>query len=78
MSGANGCRGASWSEELDGKELCGALGDEHDREPRGSPFSGHHLHRQPSLLHLLQCGMLITKCSPSTAITYQIVQLYLI
>ena len=25
-SGANGCRGASWSEELDGKQLCGALG----------------------------------------------------
>ena len=26
MSGAIGCRGASWSEQLDGKELRGALG----------------------------------------------------
>ena len=31
MSGANGCRGASWSEQVDGKELRGAHGYEHDR-----------------------------------------------
>ena len=52
--GAIGCRGASWSEQLDGKELRGALGDERYKEPRGSPFAGHRLHGQPTLLHLLQ------------------------
>ena len=51
MSGAIGCRGASWSEELDGKELRGALSDERDQEPRGSPFSGHRL---SILIHRLQ------------------------
>ena len=30
-SGMDGCRGASWSEELDGKELRGALGGERDQ-----------------------------------------------
>ena len=34
-----GSRGASWSEQLAGKKLGGALGDERDQEPRGSPFS---------------------------------------
>ena len=47
MSGANGCQGASKGEELDGKELREALGDERDLEPRGSPFSGHCLRGQP-------------------------------
>ena len=47
---------------------------ERDKEPRGSPFSGHRLHGQPTLLHLLQCGMLIRKCSPCTAVMYQAVQ----
>ena len=37
-SGANGCEGVSWSEELDVKELRGALGSEHEPEPRGCPF----------------------------------------
>ena len=32
MSGAIVCRGASWSEQLDGKELRGALGGERDLE----------------------------------------------
>ena len=59
-SGADGCREASWSEELDGKELRGALGSKRTLEPRGSPFSGHRL---PTLLHRLQCGMLISKCT---------------
>ena len=31
----NRCQGASWNGELDGKELRGALGDEHELEPRG-------------------------------------------
>ena len=44
--------GASWSEQLDGKELRGAFGGERD-----DPFSGHRL---PILLHLLLCGMLIS------------------
>ena len=52
MSEAIGCRGASWSEELDGKELCGALGGERDQEPRGSPFSGHRQYGQPFQHHL--------------------------
>ena len=51
MSEVNGCQGASWSEELDGKELHGALGGERDLQPRGSPFFGHCLHGQPILLH---------------------------
>ena len=68
MPGADGCRGASWSEELDGNELHGVLGGERDQELKGFPFSGHHLHGQPILLHLLQCGMLISKCGPCTAV----------
>ena len=31
--------GTPWSEELDGKELHGALGGEYDLESRGSVFS---------------------------------------
>ena len=65
MSGANGCQGVSWNEELDGKEHRGALGGERDLEPRESPLSGHLL---PILLHLLQCGMLILKCNPCTTV----------
>ena len=38
MSGANGCRGASWSEQLDGKELRGTLGDEHDKKREDPRF----------------------------------------
>ena len=49
MLGAFDCRGASWSEELDGKELHGALGDECNQEPRRSPFYGHRLHGQSTL-----------------------------
>ena len=51
MSEVIGCREVSWSEELDGKELRGALGGERDQEPRGSPFSRHCL---PILLHRLE------------------------
>ena len=36
MSGVNGCQGAPWSEELDGKEVRGALVGERDLELRGS------------------------------------------
>ena len=36
--GANRCQGASWSKELDGKELRGALGGEHELETRGCPI----------------------------------------
>ena len=54
MSGANGCQGASWSEELDGKEFHGALGGERDLEPRLSSYSGYCPHGQPILLHRLQ------------------------
>ena len=60
-SGANGCRGASWSEEADGKELRGALGGKRNLEPRESSFSGQRL---PIFLHRLRCGMLISKFSP--------------
>ena len=35
----NGCQGTPRSEELDGKELYGALDDECDLEPRGSNVS---------------------------------------
>ena len=38
-TGVNGCQGTPWSEELDGKELHGALDDECDLEPRGSAIS---------------------------------------
>ena len=63
---------ASWSEEVDSKEFRGALDEESNLEPRGSPFSGHPL---PILLHRLQCGMLILKYSPCTAVHYQTVSL---
>ena len=46
-SGANGCQRASWSEELDGKEFCGALASMRNLEPRGTPFSRHRLRGQP-------------------------------
>ena len=61
---------ASSSKELDGKELPGALRGKHNLEPKGSPFSGHRL---SILFHRLQCGMLISKCSPCTTIHYQTV-----
>ena len=35
--GADGCRGTSWSKELDGKELRGAHGGERDLELIGFP-----------------------------------------
>ena len=56
--GAIGCRGASWSEQLDDKELHGALGSA--IEAKNFPFSGQD-HRLLMPLHLLQCGMLISK-----------------
>ena len=37
--GANGCRGASWSKDLDGKELRGALGGERDLDLWGFAVS---------------------------------------
>ena len=51
MSGVNVFHGASWSEEPNGKILRGAACD---LEPRGSPFSRHHLHGESILFHLLQ------------------------
>ena len=35
----NGCQGTPWNEELDGKELQGALRGEYNLDPRGSVFS---------------------------------------
>ena len=67
MSGAND-HGERHGAKLDGKNLRGALGGERDQKPRGPPYSGHCLHDQPNLLHLLQCGMLISKPSPCTAV----------
>ena len=55
MLGVNGCQGASWSEEFDGKELRVAACD---LEPRGYPFFGHRLHGRPTFQrHLLQRGL---------------------
>ena len=65
ISGANKCQGASWSGEFDDKEFREALGGERDLELRGYPIFGHCL---PILLCLLQCGMLILKSSPCTAV----------
>ena len=39
INGVNGCQGTLWSEELDDKELHGALGGECDLEPKGSTVS---------------------------------------
>ena len=39
MPEVNGCRGASWIEELDDKELRGALGGERDLELKGCAVS---------------------------------------
>ena len=50
------CQGASWSEQLDGKELREALGSAIGT--KRIAFPGH---RPLILLHLLQCGMLISK-----------------
>ena len=66
--GAIDCRGASWSEEIDGKELRGALGGKRNLKPRGSPVSGYRL---PVLLHLLQYGMPIVKWFSSTNIRFR-------
>ena len=74
MSGANGCRGASWSEQLDGKELRGALGGERDQEPRGSPFSGHRLHGQPPFFIYYSVVYWFLKCRSCIAVLYHVVQ----
>ena len=60
--GAIGGRGTSWSEQLDDKELRGALGSaiETERIPVLSTSSAH--------LHLLQYGMLILKGCVSSVI----------
>ena len=53
--GVNGCQGTPWSEELDGKELHGALGGECDLELRGSTVSWiSSTWSQPTFQHLLQ------------------------
>ena len=39
MGGVNRCQGASWSEELDDKELRGALDGKRDLELRGCVVS---------------------------------------
>ena len=39
MPEVNGCQGTPWSVELEGKEVCGALGGERDLELRGSAVS---------------------------------------
>ena len=76
MSGAIGCRGGSWSKELEGMELRGAFGGERDQEPRGSRFLDTVNMANPSnTIPVLQCGMLISKCSPCTAVHFQTVSL---
>ena len=53
--GVDGCQRTPWSEELDGKELHGALGGECDLELRGSTVSCTPSTRsQPTFQHLLQ------------------------
>ena len=64
--GAIGCRGASWSEQLDDKKLRGALGSAIGAI--NFPFSGQH-HRLLMPLHLLQYGMLILKSCVSFCCT---------
>ena len=60
--GANGCRGASWSEDLDNKELHGALGAREDRIQE-FPIFWTSSHRLLVRLHscAIECGMLILK-----------------
>ena len=54
-NGVSGCQGMPWSQELDGKELYGALDDEEWIWSREDPrFPGHRQHGQPILQHLLQ------------------------
>ena len=51
----NECQGTPCSEELDGKELHGALGGEYDLELRGSNVSWtSSTWSQPTFQHLLQ------------------------
>ena len=51
----SGCQGMPWSEELDDKELHGALDGDCDPEPRGSAVSCTSSTRsQPAFQHLLQ------------------------
>ena len=64
--GANGCQGRTVVRERhEAKSLNAGNSAERDLEPRKSSFSGHRL---PILLHRLQCGMLISKCNPRTAV----------
>ena len=54
--GVSGCQGTPWSEELDGKELYGALGGEGDLETRESiVFCTSSSWSQPTFQHLLLC-----------------------
>ena len=55
--GVNGCQGTPWSEELDGKELDEAAGDEYDLEPRGSALSYTRIQHNPS--KHLRCGIIL-------------------
>ena len=51
----NGCQGTPWSEELDGKELHGALDGKCDLELRESAVSWtSSTWSQPTFQHLLQ------------------------
>ena len=73
MSGAIGSQGRTVVRKRHGaKSLTAGNSAERHLEPRGCPFYGHRL---PILLHRLQCGMLISKCSSCTAVHYQTVSL---
>ena len=55
MSGVNRCQGMPWREELDGKELRGALGGERDLELRGSTVFWNIVDLESTLFqHILQ------------------------
>ena len=57
VAGVNGCQGTPLSEELDGKELHGVDGGEHDREPR--QFALFCTRSQHNLSRHLRCGIML-------------------
>ena len=58
--GINGCQGTPWSEELDDKELHGALGGEYDLEQRGSAFFLYTVSRSHTAFPgVYKCGIIM-------------------
>ena len=58
-NGVNGCQGTPWSEELDGKELYGALDDECDLDTRRSVVSWKIVDLESTLLPISSTSVVL-------------------